>query len=359
MKKTIIILFFCVILLITAILFAGKIRMVNDNQYPREKEFFEERMNDGCVSNPDPIFTHYFTDLSKVDAIGILGGYGGASPGRSYVVVKKGNEVPVYAPTDATLETVIYAPRGPGSQPEYGFYFRASCEVTFLLDHIDRISDELENMAPQKPAESSRTELGSQPNVIIKAGTLLGYSNGTPLARTFDFLVMNKARPASHINQSRWQWEQALYGVCPYDYYRQALKEEHYAKLGTANEIEFIPEKICGSPSQDRSGTGRGGWFKNDSTDLKGEFLGIGQNSNLIQLVIRRDGNIVYRLDDYDVSESKKKPDELKTGESTCYAGNNSWVWIKLEREDTLFFAKGQGVCPGAFPATQAEIWQR
>lgn len=306
-----------------------------------------------------PEFTHPITDLTKISAIGKLGGFGCGSPARSYLTIT-GGEVPVYAPMDATLETIIYTPRGgPETPPEYGLYFSGGCNVIFLLDHIDRLTDEMKALAPQQPADSTRTELGTRPNKKIKAGTLVGYSDGTPQAKTFDFLVMDMSKAGEHINSSRWETDQAKYGVCPYDYYIAPYKEQFMKKIGISSDTGFTPEDGCGIPSQDVAGTLSGGWFKGTSTNMKGEFLGIGQNMLRVEVALRKDGNFDFSLQDWTVG--KKKPKNMKVGEEICYfdQGNNLWAWIRLDTETKISFAKGSGKCPVAFPAAQAEQWER
>lgn len=323
----------------------------------KSKKRGEVKVETGCKK---PEFTYPFTDLSKIDAINKLGSFGAGSQGRSYSGIKEGMEVPVYAPTDATLETVIYTPRGgPETPPEYGLYFDTGCNVRFLLDHIDRVTDEIKALAPQSPASSTRTELGTKPNKKIKAGTLLGYSNGTPQARTFDFLVMNYANEVEHINPSRWTNDQTKYSVCPYDYYISPYKEQFLAKVGINSQGVFTPED-CGKPSQDIQGTLSGGWFKGDSKDSQGEFLGIGQNSARTEIVIRKDGMLTdVNLQDWTLG--KKKPKDVKAGEQICYSdqGSNVWAWIRLDMQDKIAFAKGSGKCPAAFPESQSEQWER
>lgn len=320
-------------------------------------ERIEQVVEPGCKK---PEFTHPVTDLSKVDAIVKLGGVTCGSPARSYITIKEG-EVPVYAPGDMTLETIVYARRG-GSETngEYGLYFSAGCNVTVLLDHLDKVSDELKTLAPQQPAESSRTELGTRPNKKIKAGTLVGYSDGTPQARTFDFLVMDRSKVVEHINPTRWEWDQSKYGVCPYDFYTPDLRESFLAKVGYMNEGVFTAEDGCGIPSQDVTGTLSGGWFKGASTDTKGEFLGIGQNAVKVELAIRRDGSLgTFSLQDW--TAGKKRPKDVKVGEEICYSdqGSNLWAWIKNIGDNEISFAKGSGKCPAAFPESQAEVWER
>ena len=238
-----------------------------------------EKPETDCASNVQSVFTHPFADLRKIRALGTLGGATGGSPGRSYVSIKKGEKVPVYNPADAILETIVWADRG-GGHPEYGFYFQASCEVTFLLDHVDEIADGIRDLAPRKPASSTQTQLGSQSHMRLKAGELLGYTDGTAQAQTFDFLLINQAKPAYHINPARWTWAQAIYADCPYDYFTEDLKRQHYALLGNPTESSLMPSEKCGSPSQDIAGTLSGGWFQGDSTTEKGKWVMFGQQFN-------------------------------------------------------------------------------
>ncbi|MFA6973870.1 MAG: hypothetical protein WC238_04015 [Parcubacteria group bacterium] len=317
-----------------------------------------EKLPAGCVSNPSPAFTHAFTDLAKIEALGILGGVVGGSPGRSYATIKKGEKVPVYNPTDAVLETIVWADRGSG-QSEYGFYFRASCEVTYLLDHVEEIADGIKNLRPKEPAKSTATQFGSQPNVSIKAGELLGYTDGTPQARTFDFLLYNKAKPAFHVNPARWDWEQTVYADCPYDYYGEDLKKQHYALLGSpAGEGKILKAKNCGSPSQDVAGTLSGGWFQGDSTTEKGKWVVFGQQFSQVEMAIRENGaNKTFALKEF---SPKITPDKITPGQGACFQGyENNWAYAKLISDTKLSLATGAGQCPAAFPEAQAEIWER
>lgn len=372
MKKAIIISIVGIILLITTVFFAGKV-FRNDsgenNNPAREMSGGEgkniesgnnknEKFNSNCVSNPNPRLTAPFTDLSKIEALGILGSATGGSPGRSYVSIKKGEKVPVYNPADAVLETIVWADRGSG-QSEYGFYFRASCEVTYLLDHVEEIAEGIKNLQPEKPAPSTATQFGSQPNILIKAGELLGYTDGTPQARTFDFLLMNKSKPAFHINPARWKWEQAVYADCPYDYYEENLKKQHYALLGTAMEDgKLIKAENCGNPSQDAAGTVSGGWFQGGSTTEKGKWMIIGRQFNWMEMSIRENGaNKMFALKEFD---PKITPDKVAVGQSACFQGyENNWAYAKLISDSKLALATGSGQCPAAFPESQAEIWER
>lgn len=322
------------------------------------KTLTKDNRNKACVSNTNPIFTHYFTDLSKIEMLGPLGGVIGGSPGRSYVTIKEG-KVPVYAPVDAILETIVYARRGgAGTAGEYGLYFQVSCEVTFLLDHIDEVTEEIKVLSPSEPEQTSATQMGTKPNKKIVAGTLLGFSDGTPLARTFDFLVKNSSKKAFHIKPSRWTWDQTTDAVCPYDFYKEEQKKTYYALLRERSaDGGWVLVSECGSPSKDVAGTISGGWFQGESTNSQGKWLAVGQMFNWSEVALREDGNIKLSLKDY---SSKPKPNEVKVGQSVCYQGYaNNWAWFKLVSETQLKTALGAGSCPDSFPNESSETWER
>lgn len=307
--------------------------------------------------NKVPLFSANFIELDKIDALGPLGGVGGGSPGRSYMGVKVGQETAVYNPTKSTLETIVYARRGGPSTPgEYGLYFRLGC-VLYLFDHLDRLSDEIKALAPKEPSDSSATQFGSQPNKVINAGQLLGYSNGTPLARTFDFLVEDESKKAYHINEKRWDWKQAVDSVCPYDLFSDELKAKYYQKIGEYSDSGFIKAESCGGPSQDVDGTASGGWFQGDSTTTKGKWLAIGKQFGRAELAIRETSNFLTSLKDYN---PKILPDKLTPGNQVCYKGySNNWAYLSLISKTQLKLATGTGACPGSFPDAKAETWER
>jgi len=340
-------------------------------------QVFKGGANEGnCRSGSIAKFDTEFTDFEKINAINPIGGIGGGSPGRSYIGVVKEVEVPVYSPTDMILENIIFAKRPfdpltsitkTDSKGEYGLYFRLNCDMTLLFDHIDRVSDRIMTVAPKEPSESSRTDNNPPVNIEIKKGELLGYTNGTPQARTFDFLVIDRSKPATHINPKRWEWEQAVYAQCPYDYFTDELKEKYYAKIGEVIEKstgrEFTPSGTCGQLSYDVPGTASGGWFKGESTDTKGDYLAIARQAispKRVNVAVKKDGlfdsDSVIRVDSAEVF-----PDEIKVGDEECYqdSNQNKWAYIKLVSEKELSMVRGSGSCPSTFPESAAEMWER
>lgn len=360
MKKISLILLCIVPVLLAGMVLVGRFRGEDRADFETGiRETAENRvMERDCKSDPNPVFSHPFTDLSKIGSLGVLGGAVGGSPGRSYVVVKNGEQAPLYNPGDAVLETIIYAPRGGGSSPpEYGLLFRASCEVTYFFDHIDSLSEDILEYAPKEPAFSTALEKGVQPHVFIKAGTPLGLSDGTSLAHTFDFLLLNTVKPASHINPRRWTWEQAVYADCPYDYFDDRLKKEHYALLGLRSGAVFTRAQSCGSPSQDVSGTLSGGWFQEDGS-TEGEWVMFGQQFNWMEMGMKGGSSgKPFTLKEYDPSIT---PDQMTPGQSACFQGYaNNWAYVRLLSENELALATGEGRCPSGFPESMAKKWFR
>jgi len=291
----------------------------------------------GCETNPQPVFTHAFAEHAMIKNINPIGAISGGSHGRSYVDLNARTEV--YAPIDSELIAIDFSDRGSGFG-EFGLVLRASCEVTYILDHIDDVVDKIKEIAPPEFTEES-----IYVSMPIKAGELLGNTDGGGRRgpTNFDFLVINKAKRVQYINQDRWSWEQNTYADCPYDYYTGELKSFYYSKLSPFD---------CGSPSYDVEGTISGAWFQGNGTDYD-RWLTIGKDQNYIGVTIREGTGIVFFVREWD---QKPPPDEVTEGESICYDDEEEWVYLKLDQN--LYFASGEGNCPSSFPE-EAEVWVR
>lgn len=312
-----------------------------------------------CVSNAAPLFTRGFTDASMLLDITPIGSVRGGSPGRSYVAVQRNNgvfeKVPIYAPVDAVLKGVAFAYRNygeRGSRAEYRLDFQVSCEVSITLDHIAEVTDKIRAVAPAVAANNTRND--REVSLGVAAGELLGYTDGTLVAGTFDFMVLNTNFTASYVNPARWQSEQLLHATCPYDYFVPELKREYYALLLTK---DAQGNGDCGRVSNDVAGSMAGGWFKGNATYWSG-----------LRLIAATEGDYVdVKIVDYAtgvttalVSHFKAplKPEETKVGDSVCYSDNTNFVFLKLVSSDALESAVGIGACPSSMP-TQTESWER
>lgn len=316
--------------------------------------------NDNCKDG-SVVFTSEFTDLTKIDHLAPIGAIKAGSAGRSYIFVKKDANgsyplAPIYTPINSTITGITYARRGgPSTEGEYRLDIEVGCGIKYFFDHIDTVNEKIKALAPQTPADDSRT--GAYVSIPIKAGELLGNSDGTPQAHAWDFSVMNMNKANSFINLDRWQWEQNKNAVCPYDFYSDDLKNKYYSAIalwdGAKSETPY-----CGNPSHDVTGTLSGGWYQGDATDIKGPHLIVGGFISMVELVIDTDGDNRERFEIRD-SSPKSKPEDIKVGGTACYTDNINFAYLKLVSDNELTTVTGKGSCPSSFPANNVETWQR
>jgi hypothetical protein len=319
-----------------------------------------ETRRNNCTKNPQPVFSTSFTDTTKINSLAPIGGITVGSPARSYIAIKneggKAPLVPIYAPTDAVLEGIVFArrnPDDPNAPGEYRLDFRASCEVTFHFDHLDSLSDTLKSHAPTEPANHTRE--AKSVSVAVKAGDLLAYTNGTGMAGTFDFYLLNTDKQVPHINPKRWKWEQTTIADCPYGYFAENLKTQYYAML-RSQDGSVVDPLSCGSPSHDIAGTASGGWFQGESIDQE-KWLEVGNINGRGEINIREAASPTpFMIRDY---KPKITPDKIRVGQTACYSDGNNWAYLRLDSESQITFAKGSGACPSTFPVDSIEIWVR
>lgn len=316
--------------------------------------------NNNCSNNQHPIFTNGFTELSQIGGVGAIGVINAGTLSRSYIQVKKDSAgtwpfVPLYAPVKSTLAAIYYANRHYGdiTRPEYRLEFQASCEVRYVFDHIAEVSDKIKAVAPATPANDSHT--GVDVAVAIEAGEKLGQTNGTGVAGTWDFYLLNTSKLAPHINPARWMSDHNKYGDCPYDYFTPELKSQYYNYLVTPEGVKIEPPN-CGQVSHDLAGTAAGGWFQRDATDMKGSRLLVGTNYNLVEVLFERDNEprFGFRAHNFFI-----KPEAIQPGQSVCYADSGSYAYLKLVSDSELITVSGQGSCPASFPSSGYETWTR
>lgn len=318
-----------------------------------------------CENNSNPSFTFPFTDNSKIREISPIGHAFINNPGssaRSYVTVNPGikegsrNLVPIYAPVDSTLVQIAYVNRNygdRGTRPEYSLTFQASCEVKYTFDHISSAVDEIKKIAPTDP--SSRNDIYI--SMPVKAGQLIGHTDGTYTAGGFDFMVLNTANEENYVNPSRWILDHSKYGVCPYDYFIPELKEKYYSLLQKTRSKDA--QASCRTVSRDVPGTLSGGWFQGDATESKGSRLVIATISiDMIDLVMMRDDEATSFRDSSNPDITK--PEEVTIGKSVCYhdRDKNKYAYLKLLSEKEMGLVIGNGTCPSGFPS-KYEVWNR
>ena len=214
-----------------------------------DANFFGGGKMKDCVNNPKPVFTRNVTRLEDIDYLVEWGNvFGGSLKGHSYLHNRNTGysggklqgikRVPVYAPVDSYL--ISYAHTRLSSslmKDEFWLTFQVSCEVAYKFDHIDQLAGNVKAKLGATPykVDDSRTTALRQP-IFVKAGELIGTTQGTPQTGSWDFGVYNTTRN-NRLGESVQRFkgtgegENYRYADCPYDYYKKTKREVYYAKL--------------------------------------------------------------------------------------------------------------------------------
>ncbi len=322
--------------------------------------------SENCISNPSPVFTHPFTDITKITWISRYGNNALINPGaqaRSYVSVKKGESAPVYTPINATITKLTYTNRRytNNTNPEYRIDIRVSCEVVIAFDHVVALVDKFKEKAPQIPA--NKTSEGNLVSIPVEAGELIGYTSSAFGSTGFDFLFMNRAKPHPHLNPSRWTSDHSLYKGCPYNYFTEDLKQQYLALIEEEKSM-----RDCGPRVVEKQGTPLGYWFQENATEgggfkgmeteEKGNRFVIWEGKHFAEWTFIKE-NIPFKA--FRGSNDQRTPVETLTeGRSACYFDTemNYYVYLKMLPNDQLALNSGAGSCPASFPE-KYEIWVR
>lgn len=178
----------------------------------------------GCVSNPNPVFTHHITDTSLIKYVApppTMGGSGTSLKTHSYIGTN-GARVPVYAPVDMVLDTGAHYTIGP-----YWLGFTVSCEVRLRFAHITEPIQAIKDVFPPTPQDGSNNQ-AVRNKISFKAGDLIGYT--TP--GNWDFGVYNSTKPNRYAGDPTWG-NSSVYttGVCPFDYYSAEMRSDYADKF--------------------------------------------------------------------------------------------------------------------------------
>lgn len=215
------------------------IELSNNSSKTENEEDFQEN---SCKNNTNPIFTHHITDIEQIKNI--------ATPPlivsedlktHSYLDTEK-KRVPVFAPIDMSLISGAFYKDGP-----YRLDFQVSCEITVRFTHITEPIDEIKSFFSSEPSEDSKDNmLGGRLN--FKAGDLVGYTIGTPMAGNWDFGAYDSTSSNKYSLSEKWNnsWVYTT-AVCPYDYFPQELREEYAKKFNLVKHTGAIydGESFC------------------------------------------------------------------------------------------------------------------
>jgi hypothetical protein len=168
-----------------------------------------------CTSNPDPVFTHEFTDTTKIVEISPSGFW--ITPeifkGHSFIWTE-GNNVPLYAPVDMTLRSGVFNIEN--NQSQYILYFEVSCEVTIRFGHVHEPINAIKEVFPDVPREDTRGYAVER--IDFKAGDLIAHTRGNDPSGNWDFGVYNTDKP----NNLPGVESSSKIANCPYDYYENS-----------------------------------------------------------------------------------------------------------------------------------------
>jgi len=321
----------------------------------------------GCVSDPTPVLTVAHTELDKIDfMMPMIVPSGNWLKNRSYFVIGTdpatgdAYDVPVYAPVDMTLYGItryIESARDfDGNvleQDQYDLRFHVSCEVELGFDHVGRLVGAALEL---QPAEAARTTRDSMKSVRIAytAGDLIGYSQGTGMAHTFDFLMTNSGSTIQYANQERYETMGELsrlrQATCPYDYYIEPMRSQYFALFGGWAGLMIGADECFGSP--DVPGTLAGGWF-GSPFELGTEFAVVDW---ALAVVPTADGRVEVNDAQRSVRADPDDPTNLAPGLVTtehCYQDYRSpasFAYLKLLSADEIAYALADGPCPSSLP---------
>ena len=324
--------------------------------FPQESFVNQKTAINDCISNPKPIFTSSFTDITKIRSLSQIGSNALFNPGaqaRSYITIRGGEVVPIYAPINSTVTMIAYSNKFYPDfvRPEYRLDMKASCEVTYSFDHIVSIVEKLQKQAPKTPANKSSE--GIYVSIPIQAGELLGYTSGTVQAKTWDFVFINSAHNTFHINQDRWISDYSKHNDCPYDYFTDDLKDEYYSLI----ERPDNSKNTCGPFLRDVPGTISGYWFKDNSNENQGKRFGISNGKHFVEFILADERNFFSIRDG---NPNRISPESVTIGENVCYfdSDNKKYVYLKLISEKEIMIVTGTGSCPSQFPG-EGELYIR
>lgn len=182
-----------------------------------------------CTSNPKVKFINDFTEVDKIKSVEPTIITPGNSRHRAWLNISSG-KVAVYAPVDSELISGVY--KDARGAIDYDLHFQVSCEIWYLINHVTEPVDKIKNVFPKTPQTDTRTNAPLKEPIQVKAGELLGYTTGTPLAHNFDFGVFD----LNHFNKDLAADKGSKYGkeanfICPFDVLPSDLKVKYYGKI--------------------------------------------------------------------------------------------------------------------------------
>ena len=315
-----------------------------------------------CTSDPQPVLSAAYTDISLIDFINpTIVTSGNWLKNRQYhkVVTDAGNNAPLaplYAPVDSVAISVTHylgvMPTG-AELSQFEVRFQVSCEVTYWFDHITTLAPAFAALAPTEPARDTR-DAAVPINVPVRAGDLIGHTSGSEPAHTWDFILVNKAHTNSFANQARYEGTGDLDGLlhadCPFDYFEPTLRAQFLSRFGWWQGRD--PNASC-DLAVDVPGSIAGGWFMTPY-DPNAQFPPADWG-----VVITRaaDGYVDVNGPGITLRTGPAAPtyaDPKLVTDAHCFAHYMRparYAFVRLVSPTELAVAFGDGACPAELPA--------
>ena len=192
-----------------------------------------------CVSNPNAMFTHDFTEPDKLSFIQPPAITDTNIRDQSWPSIDTTKTVRVfmYAPADAYLISGIYKVEKVGqSATDYDLWFQISYERWFFINHISNPVDQVKDLLPKSPntsaANGSSATAGRvviKPSIFFKSGEKLGYTTGTSQAHNFDLGVFdNNHQNIMPISYKQGPEGRERHAICSFDLFPAEIKVKFY-----------------------------------------------------------------------------------------------------------------------------------
>ncbi|MFH1826488.1 MAG: hypothetical protein ABH823_04270 [bacterium] len=311
-------------------------------------------------------FSAYITDLSKIAYITPIGSIGTHPDGAEFKshsffrITDEVTTVEVYSPVSAEVVEMKYLINRADNVPEYYLLFQINDNLFFYFDHLIDVNAEIKSFRPDEPTDDSTVSFYPPSPIAIQAGELIGSTEGTLQAHNWDFGAYDTSTTPAQINPARFYGQTSrLYGICPYQYYPESMKEQ-YLNLFADSFGTIIPGASCGSVSQDVADTAAGAWFLDSGTDstYKAKFVIAKTITDNIQWGGVGSGVLVDRQTD---TYTPIDPAEITAGESASYQDyeRENYLFIKLLSATELGIIYGSGETPAVFPETGYKTYLR
>lgn len=206
----------------------------------------------------DPALVSHITPLGELN-----GGYEESQTINGVMINLKtdanrnASAIPIYVPTDMTLEDYSYFTGGPHT-PNWHLGFRISKDVKLSFDHITWVPEAMRQATPPTPTSGYVSPLKK---LSYKAGELIAKTSGTDQAHNWNIYLRDNRQKNIFVNQARFEKIKDGYdfvnAVCPFNYYEDSVKQEFIALMGATKAGQ---SQTCGTNSRDVKGALSGIW---------------------------------------------------------------------------------------------------